>query len=84
MKDFNDHAFIGFWFAMIILPMTLASKEDNVSPEAFSGDSSDPNQLEKMFQSSRKVVEKVIQHETQVKVMLRGAFLDMVKRGIFK
>ena len=84
MKDFNDHAFIGFWFAMIALPMVLAKKEDAVGQEVFSGDPSDPDRVEEMSLDARKKMEQAIRNEPQIKVMLGGTFLDMMKRGIFK
>ncbi len=83
MVDFDAHSFVGFWFAMIALPTILAKKGDALGQEAFSGDMTDTDNMEDMLDNLRKANELAIKNEPQIKVMLGGAFRDMIKKGIF-
>ncbi len=84
LADFNDHAFVGFWFAMLALPAVLAKKEDTISQETLSGDLTDPSRIKEVLNDAQKRAEQAAKNEPQIKVMLGGAFLDMIKRGIFE
>ncbi len=83
MKDFNKFAYIGFWYAFFALPFMLAKKEDAIGQEAFAADMSDPEKVKEQAEKLQKRFEQAVANEPQIKIMLGGAFLDMVKRGIF-
>ncbi len=69
---------------MFGVPLVLARKEDAVGQKEFSGDVNDPAQLEALLLRVWKKLERAIQNEPQIKITVGGAFLDMIKRGIFK
>ncbi len=83
LKDFNKHAFIGFWIAFYALPFFLAKEDDVIGQEAFAAEMSDPDKMDEMTEMLQRRYEQAVANEPQLKIMLGGVLLDMVKRNIF-
>ncbi len=81
LSDFDDRCYVGFWFATLGLPLVLARKEDALGAgDVFTGDFSDPRKEEEL----RSNMERAVRNEPQIKLMIGGAFADMLRRGVFE
>ncbi len=61
----------------------MAKEDDVIGQEAFAAEMSDPEKTAEMTEKLQKRYEQAIANEPQLKIMLGGTFLDMVKRKIF-
>ncbi len=81
LSDFDDRCYVGFWFATLGLPLVLSRKEDALGAgDVFTGDFSDPRKEEEL----RRNMERAVRNEPQIKLMIGGAFADMLRRGVFE
>ncbi len=74
---------MGIFIGCLALPMVLAKKEDLVGQDIFAGDMADAEVAESLVQGNKAKMAKAIRNEPQIKIMLGGTFLDMIKRGVF-
>ncbi len=84
LKDYNTYSFVGFWFAFFGLPLVLAKKEDAIGQETFSGDITNPEQAQDITDRAVTKMLRAVQNEPQLKIMLHSAFMEMIKRGVFR
>ena len=84
VRDYDRHSFCGFSFAWRMLPFLLAPKDDSVGQDAFKGDLSDPAVMKAIMDRNRAKMVSWVEREPQIKVMLAGSIVDMIRRGIFK
>ena len=81
LSDFDDRCYVGFWFATLGLPLVLSRKDDALGAgDVFTGDFSDPRKEEEL----RSNMERAVRNEPQIKLMIGGAFADMLRRGVFE
>ena len=84
LKDFDKYCFAGFLFAAVGLPVVLAKKEDILSREEVTNYDEDGHEDPEAGAAADSKFERGIRNEPQIKVMVGGTFVDMLKRGVFK
>ena len=84
LSDYHERCFIGFVICLWVLPATLASQDETISPEDFAGIfSTDSEAQDKASKAVYAKREKTVQRNPLVKIMIQGAFHEMIDRGFF-
>ncbi len=68
----------------MILPAILAKKEDTVGQKDIEGDWSDKEKMAQVMKDSEEKMIKAFHNEPQIKIVLGGNLIEMIRRGIFK
>lgn len=84
MEDYKKYSYYGYISCTMVTPGMLARKEDAITPADLQGDWNDKDELKKIMEGVTVKAKRAFANEPYMKVVLQGAFMEMVEYGHFK